>query len=54
MFNDHYGYPELVLVAAAERAREMQRVHAAELARAQRRTQRVRRVRAALRIGGVQ
>ena len=47
MFDDHYAYPEMVYVAAAERVHAMQRAEAAERARRARRARRVQRVRAA-------
>jgi hypothetical protein len=49
MFDDHYAYPEMVYVAAAERVHAMQRAEAAERARRARRARRVQRVRASLR-----
>ena len=52
MFNDHYAYPEMLYVAAAERVQAMQRAEAAERARAVRRARRVQRLRSTLRMGG--
>ena len=52
MFNDHYAYPEMVYVAAAERVQAMQRAEAAGgLGRLGDRL-RVQRLRSSLRMGG--